>query len=372
MIKAKVVLIFLMMLLSTHFCYAIDVEIDKEVKTISKSDQSIIQTDLRFLINLDLSYFNLIFGKDQLVWGVGQTGTLGLSTTSPSIPIFSYQITIPSIRYDRFVSPLECNMNRWLFGQRLEGKVKSLEVGVWELMLCSKDVFYGYFLPVPIIPLYAVQHIANKLNEEFDNNSNAMVGVDFKYYISDFGEVYGELLIDDFPQKSEYDNPKKIGGLFGIRYDFSDKITIWSEYIRINNFVYTHKNPYNRYLYQDQPLGHWLGMDGDLCAIRMNQIVNENTKIYYQFDIIRKGEGDYDDNWKWEYNSNYDFLTGIVENSYQLHGKVEHDVSENLELTMSAIIGQSINTDHLENKRKNYSRFQIALKLHFDFFNSFN
>lgn len=366
--KTQIFMIFFMFLLSTPLCYANRFEMDTKFQMIiNKNSQVPLQTDLRTLINLGWSNYNFTLGNEQLIWGVGQTGTLSLSPTSPLIPFIQYRIVLPMIEYKRFLSPLEREENRWLFGHRLEGKFSSLEIGIWELMLCSDEVFSGYFLPIPLLPLYATQHLSYKMFDlVYEYNSNAMFGMDFKYLLSDFGEVYGELVIDDFPQKSEYDNPRKAGGLIGIKYDLSDQADLWIEYVRINNFVYTHKNPSNRYLYLNKPFGHWLGMDGDLYAIGLNQIVSEDTRLYWQIHSIRKGEGNYTDNWEWDYGREYEFLTGIVEKSYQLKIKAEHDLFENLQLIISAGIGHSTNADHKENMSNDYSEFEIGLKAQFD------
>lgn len=357
------VFIFFLVLLSTNHCYANEIGIESKFQVfVIQNDKYILQTDFRNLIKLEWPDFTLSFGKEQLIWGVGQTGTLALSPTSPSIPFVQYHINLDRFYYNRFMSHLEKETDRWLFGHRLEGKLYSLKIGIWELMLCSDEVFSGYFLPIPLFPLYATQHLGYKLfDTKYDKNSNAMLGMDFTYSVDDFGEVYGEMIIDDFPQKEEYSNPRKAGGLLGIKFNVSDYIDIWTEYVRINNFVYTHRNPMNRYLFFNRPFGHWLGMDGDLWAIGLNQEVREDTRLYWQVHKIRKGEGDYTDNWKLELGRDYEFLTGIVEHSYQLHVIAEHDFTENLQFKVGAIIGQSHNADHIENIVENYVEFNAGL-----------
>lgn len=366
--KINLFVIFIAFLFSTSLCYANNFNLNIEYQgLLTTADDTKLISDWRASFKSDWTWLNLTVGKEKLIWGVAQTGTLSLSPSSPPIPLIQYRIILPMVEYYRFISPLELDRTRWLFGHRLEGKFSKLNVGFWELMLCSNEIFGGYFIPIPIFPLYAMQYFGKMFNNVYDKNSNVMLGIDFQYKIFDSTEIYGELLIDDFPQKAEFNNPRKVGGVFGIKYGLSNKTDIWGEYVRINNFVYTHRNESNRFLCFEQPFGHWLGMDGDLWALGINQIINEDTKIYWQIHRINKGEGDFKDNWVPDYNNDYEFLTGIVEKSYQFNIKAEHSVTENLQLIMSTILGQSHNTDHIKNLVTNYLEFKFGIKLHFNY-----
>ncbi len=366
--KINLFLVCVMILWGTSLCYAADFILNTELQeSINISDFCNLETDWKTSIHLKWPTYNLTLGKDQLVWGVGKTGTLSISPTSPSIPLVQYQITLPLINYTNFMSPLERETNRWLFGHRLEGKLSSFQIGIWEMMLCSDEIFPGYYIPIPLFPLYAKQHISYKLfDRTYDTNSNAMLGIDFKYKMPGIGEVYGELVIDDFPQKREYHNPKKAGGLLGFSYNFSKHVEVWTEYVRINNFVYTHRNPTNRYLYHGQSFGHWLGMDGDLFAIGLNQDINKNNRVYWQINSIRKGEGTYEDNWNIEFEDNNEFLTGIIEKSLELQVKLEHNFSPSFQTDVSTVIGRSQNANHQENLTENYFKLNASLIYSFE------
>lgn len=361
-------IVCLMILLGTSFCFAGNFIFNTEFQeTIKTSDYFKLEPDWSASVYLKSPILNLTLGKDRFVWGVGQTGTLALSPTSPSISFFQYQITLPMIQYKYFISPLERETNRWLFGHRLDGKLSSIQVGIWEMMLSSGEVFPAYYVPIPLFPLYAKQHISYKFfNRNYDRNSNAMLGIDFKYNIREIGELYGELLVDDFPGSIDSITPKKIAGLIGVCWDnFWNQCDLWVEYIRINNFVYTHENPSSRYVSKGQPFGHWLGMDGDLWAIGVNQTYTEETELRWQLHYIRRGEGNYTDNWQHEFLDEYSFLTGVVETSCEIQIDVKHQFTEQLQGELSSVIGFAKNASHVENAYGSYwkSRFTIIFDL---------
>lgn len=354
----------LLLLLSSKICFADEFDFKAKLENVIEIDQN-IDFDIRGNIELNLQKYDFIvmIGKDQLIWGVGKTDTFVLSSTAPSIPYLKYQFELPFFKYTRFMSPLERDKNRWLFGHRLDSQLTDfLHVGINEFMLCNHDVFPAYYFPIPYIPLYAIQKIGYTFfGNKYDYNSNALFSMDFIATITSKSNMYGELVVDDFPARVENKNPRKIGGLLGVQHELSGQFDIWGEYVRINNYVYTHKNSANRYLYLDKPFGHWLGMDGDLWAIGLDQEIREDIRLYWQVHKIRKGEGEYTDNWQINYGRDYEFLTGIVEHSYQFHVIAEYDYKENLQFKVGVTIGQSQNADHIENLVKNYVKLNVGL-----------
>lgn len=351
----------LLLLLSTKTCFAhgFDLKAKLEIDNNIKYD---VSANIEF--NMPKYDFTVMIGKDQLIWGVGKTDTFVLSSTSPSVPFLKYQFELPLFKYTRFMSPLERDENRWLFGHRLDSQLTDfLHVGINEFMLCSNDVFPAYYFPIPYIPLYAIQKIGYTFfGKKYDYNSNAMFSMDFVAKITSKSKIYGELVIDDFPARVENKNPRKIGGLLGVQYDLLDQFDIWGEYVRINNFVYTHKNPANRYLYLDKHLGHWLGMDGDLWAIGLNQLVSKDINIDWQIHRIRKGEGNFNDNWNMDLGRECEFLTGVIEKTHQLQSKVEFTFFDVLQISLVAIVGHSNNANHIQNSSINFSQFKINLQ----------
>lgn len=363
--KLLVLIVFLVLI--SNVSNASDWSIYTDLKgLIEISNPLILRTNLSGEIHFKRAFFDLSVGYNQLNWGQGETSSLILSKSSPNIPYMNYEIEWWKLKYNRFVSPLE--NNRWLFGQRIDlYNYHNFNLGAYELLLCSDKVFYGYYIPVPLIPYYALQRIAYDLFEsKYDYNSNVMIGFDFNYAFDEQKSIYGEILIDDFPDSKESITPKKAAGLIGVRWeDFMSQSDLWSEYVRINNFVYTHRNPSNQYLFKNQPLGHWMGMDGDLWAIGVNQVISDKSELKWQLHYIRKGEGTYSDNWENEFLDQYTFLTGIVETSYEIQIDLIHQFKEQLRGTLCSVIGFSNNTNHVENAYESYwkSTFTIIYDL---------
>ncbi len=373
----KILLVLFLIVIQTSFvnAFSLDSTLNFHINTTPHSD--LLYKEWEGTFGFVWPNFEILVGKTRYIWGAGSDSSLSLSKYSPSLPSISYRfklnniynITIPEIRYMHFLSMLENDTNRWLFGHRLEMDIlPNLQFGAWELMLCSEEVFWGYYVPVPLIPLYAKQHIAYKLSDGiYDYNSNVMLGFDFKYSWDDSNDIYAEVLIDDFPQRAIYNNPRKIGGLVGMRKQLFSNLGVWTEYVRINNFVYTHKNPLNRYLYYAKPFGHWLGMDGDLWTLGTKYDFDQKNSLTLQFNRIQKGEGDYDDNWEQDYGRNYEFLTGVIERFNELAIGITHDFDDNICLSSGVTFGFNQNAEHILNNDRGYFKLNFGLDLSFDY-----
>jgi hypothetical protein len=369
--KTILCLIVLFLLMSSGVAVAGELKLETSLSGKIKYDVDIIPTlDWKGILVGSWPHFQITVGKGQSVWGEGRTDTLGLSRTSPTIPQVGYRVDYFQFNYTHSIFPLERSENRWLFAHRFETNlIPHLRVGVWETMMCSDNVYPGYFLSMPFMPFYAIQHVAYRTSGSiYDMDSNAMFGLDFHYQINGGWDIYGELVVDDFPQRRIYGNPRKIGGLFGLLWNgWKDQgLTIWSEYVRINNFVYTHKNPSTRYLYRGEHFGHWLGMDGDLVALGVEKQFGEKDYLSGQFHLIRKGEGDYNDNWQSEDGNGLEFLSGVVEHRTGIELTWKHQVSFNLAMQTEAELAKIWNANNQPEVEKLYVVFAVKLNYAFD------
>lgn len=363
--------VLLLIFVSHNIAFAIEVIVDADFTgEIQYLDGFRLDLDLEATVTGNWSYFQIIAGKKQNIWGTGHTDTLGLSKTSPTIPQIGYRIEYLRSNYTHLLFPLERSENRWLFAHRIETNIiPRARIGIWETMMCSGSVYPGYFVPIPLIPFYAIQHVAYKTSGSiYDMNSNVMFGLDFSYQVDSDWELYGEIVVDDFPQRRIYGNPRKIGGLLGFQWNgWKEKdFVLWLEYVRLNNFVYTHKNPGTRYLYQGEHFGHWLGMDGDLLAVGVEKSLSKKDDLGGQFHFIRKGEGDYEDNWQGEFEDDLEFLSGVIEQRAGLNLTWIHHVSPDFSTTLETQLSKRWNANHQPGTEEISLAFLIQFKYTFD------
>ena len=97
---------------------------------------------------------------------------------------------------------------------------------------------------------------------EILNNDNTIIGLDFTCMPGWKTNFYGQLIVDDFQIDDEAQGdkePNEIGFMLGIFR--TGKIAslipdVKLEYVRLTNRTYHQRDPRNRYLYRNKPLGH--------------------------------------------------------------------------------------------------------------------
>jgi len=185
---------------------------------------------------------------------------------------------------------MESEQQRRLFGHRLEyAPTPRITVGVSETAAVSGDVSAALYLPFPGLPLYALQRSASQRDRTQDRLININFGADFSVWWElppDFAldgddhvravaqpevsttpprlELYGEIFIDDAQQSisNRAFIPDMVGGLIGIDLPALPgnlRLGANIEYVALTNFVYSHKNTDNNYMYRGRILGASFG-----------------------------------------------------------------------------------------------------------------
>ncbi|MBO8126466.1 MAG: hypothetical protein H0Z38_04415 [Firmicutes bacterium] len=276
--------------------------------------------------HLSAGAWQLTAGKQQVHWGPGKLGNLFLSEESPFCGLVasrSWEIGKYSIRSTQLFAPIDSTKHKVLFAHRLESPLTdNLTLGVNESAIASGDFTPWLYNPIPFWPYYLTQHLVKKDDPQQDWLINVNLGIDTVYKWSADKEVYGELFIDD--AQSDLQGRTRVPDMFGIMLGFHDKeLEFWSntaatvEYVAITNWVYSHKNLDNNYVWEDEtPIGHWLGPDADAITLLLTHGLNPKTDISFKLQAERHGEGSIDEQWKPEYGHENWFLSGVVEKRY--------------------------------------------------------
>ena len=219
-------------------------------------------------------------GRQRIHWGPGLTGGLLLSDQA-SLDGLTFQIDLGKARYTQVHAARDFKSGKWLLAHRLEGyPVPNMKIGISEAIAVSGGFRLQCAHLIPVFPYYLIQHLLIKEDREQDRWTNALVAVDASVNLRDNIIAYAEFMADDFPWALSAKGrvPYMVGGLIGISLLkplelFTRKpglpqpqacCSVSAEYVRINNYVYSHKNPDNAYTTRDRKLiGHPLGPDAD-------------------------------------------------------------------------------------------------------------
>jgi len=100
----------------------------------------------------------------------------------------------------------------------------------------------------------------------YSRHGNAIIGLGFKYKLTDFSHMYGQLILDEFilkELKAQNDYwANKYGGQIGFKwFDVFgyENLSLQSEINIVRPFTYSHKNPILNHAHFAQPLAHPYG-----------------------------------------------------------------------------------------------------------------
>jgi len=244
---------------------------------------------------------SIVMGEELGRWGPGRSGGLILSGEASPFRWFGYSLTAGNASYVRLVAPLQeegQRVERRLVGHRLEYRpCPWLVVAVSETAVGSGDLSAIMYWPFPGFPLYGLQKAAYQADSKQDSLINVQLGADFRVSVGR-AELWGEFLIDDaqatLEEKAKV--PDMIAYLVGAGVSGlgpEGKLSVRGEYVRIANFVYSHRNPDSAYILDGKPLGHSLGPDADMFELAAEYALGPGgPTIEAAASVQRHGEGE--------------------------------------------------------------------------------
>lgn len=280
-----------------------------------------------------LSYgkLRLEMGRERYVWGLSRIESLVISAEAFPIDQGHLDLKLGPLRFSSFAASLSAErtvptdgeeqqyVNRHFSGHRLDLDIgNTLHIGL------SETVIYGgpgrplefYYLN-PLVWYHVAQ-----LNENRDDNTFFEVDLLIRPFSG--GELYGELLIDDYQVEDELPadkEPNHYAYLVGLAAADPLGLNGWEmfgEYLRITNWTYNQSRIWNRYQNRGRPIGNSLGPDGDRWDVGMKFWVHPRLEMTAVYTRLRSGEGSISSDWEepWltsteEYEEN--FPSGVVE-----------------------------------------------------------
>lgn len=259
---------------------------------------------------LRLPWLDIEAGRDLVAWGPGYRSNLILSRDSDVYDLFKFTFRFKKFKYETFHGFLNADETKYLSGKRFEARIFPwLQFGIAEAVVYgNRSIEFMYINPFIPINL-AERHLGDR-----DNNT---ISFDFTYF-SPFGiKAYGELFLDDFSVSKNLFNDygNKWAVLLGALW--VDPLGLPNtefrvEAVRIQPFVYTHRDPINTYKNYNNPLGHWLGPDADDWFLEITHRPHRNLKLGLSWEQRRRGDNNINEGTPPE-DRRIHFLDGVVE-----------------------------------------------------------
>ena len=249
-----------------------------------------------------LPWFDLQIGKDQVLWGPGYHGVIGLSGVDPTFDIVKLPIRIWKFKFVSILGFLRDDLAR---EYRSDIVRKYLSAHRVELIpfdgvsIAFQEVYiYAENLHIELLnPLMPYQMAEDYLN---DVGNNTMEG-DIDITLLPYTRIYASVFLDDLhPDKSFFTyagnrwailSGALIADPFGLKnFDFR------AEYARVEPWVYPHKGIIQdppvplSYKHFNTPLGHWIGPNSDDLLFEVNHQFTRDLKAKLSYNRIRKGE----------------------------------------------------------------------------------
>lgn len=322
----------------------------------------------RVYMRFPISKLELLIGRDQLFWGTGFRGAVGISDNSPPFDLVLLTGKFGRVRGTSFTAQLDQTWHdegthrylasRYLAGHRLDYQINDrVEVGVSELILYggeTRRVEWQYFNP--ILPYYASQHNS-------DTDDNAMFLFEGAVRPVDGFRLYGELLMDDF-QYVKSDDPNAVAWLAGLEWNRaleSRRLGVRAEYARVNRWAYTHLVQENQYTHFGSIIGHEIGTDADVSYIEGNYLITADARINLFFELERQGKAGVEDRFVGEDFRSISFPSGVVERRHSFGFRLVYEPLRAWQLDLSYQHDYTVNKHHQSGngQSSNHLEFQF-------------
>ncbi|HEX9912327.1 MAG TPA: capsule assembly Wzi family protein [candidate division Zixibacteria bacterium] len=356
--------------------YSIDENLAKDSTYTGKVWKGFAGDAVQAYLSFKLPWFNLFLGRENLSWGQN----LILSPSSPPMDMLKLEGKWGFLKATSFFAQLDpmvitdstgtSKVRRYLSAHRFSFNVKELlQVGFSETVIYGgKNRWFELYYLSPLLWFHGAQ-----LNEGEDDNT--FIGFDFNFTPLKKFILYGELLIDDFQieKKSDSDKePNELGysiglkagdllGLNGSEFNF--------EYLRVNNWTYNQKYPWNRYFFKNKTIGNPLGPDADNFFISLGGYLRKGLEARLYYELTHKGEGKITSVWyePWLYEEDYreKFPSGIVERTDDFQLSLTYHYRNLLRATLAGEFVKISNSNNISGSDDKQTGLSLLIHYHF-------
>ncbi len=303
------------------------------------------------------------FGSDLVGWGPGSSGHLLMDIQTFSISDIHATATFGPFHYIKFFGTLDklypitngegkeyLANSRTLVAHRLDIRLSDrIQFGVSESIVYNRNFELSYLNPLIPFTISEVQ------TGDTDNN---LAAVDFSVNIFQGSKLYIELMVDDmdFRQNWFKDYVNKWAILLGHQwanpFGLSNSL-LTLETIRVEPYVYTHRDTANHYEFYGQSIGYDLEPNSLRYFASLDWFQQANQ--WHRLSIIHTLHGDGDRVFGNPANISDDkeFLYGVFESRTKVIYAFEYEFFENMWLSLG-INYESIKDEKIDNTFSEY------------------
>jgi len=251
---------------------------------------------------LHFPWADIQLGKDEVLWGPGYHGVIGLSGLDPTFYTVKLPFEVWKIRFVGMLGFLRDDLTK-SYGSGLDKKYLAahrIEITPFPgLCIGWQEVYlYAESFRVELLNPITLYQMAEDYFGDIGNNT--MEG-DIELCILPHTKLYASIFLDDF---HPYENfltytPNRwsaLGGIlvadpFGIK-----NLDLRAEYARVEPWTYPHKGITQEppvplsYKHFDTSLGHWIGPNADDLFFELNHQFSAGLLARLSYNRIRKGE----------------------------------------------------------------------------------
>lgn len=316
---------------------------------------------------------DILVGRDFVFWGASPDKSVGISDNSPPFELIRLTGTFPckigTLKASAFSAQLNATWfddgttrylaKRYLSAHRLDYQFSDwLEIGASEMVLYGGDVqTVEWHYINPIIPYYAVQYNAKR-------DDNIMFSFDGTVRPMDGVRLYAEWVADDFQYNPNTDDPHAVTWLAGLEWypqRTARQLGLYTEYVRVNRWAYTHLVPDNQFTHFGAMIGHPIGTDADLFSFRVSYQATPSAIIESRFSHQRNGEADITDRFYGEAYQNIPFPSGVVERLSEIRIGWKYRPTTALKGSINYAWRHIQNVEHAEGETGQQHRFVFLL-----------
>ncbi len=316
------------------------------------------------------------FGSDIVGWGPAQSGHLLLDVSQFSINDIHAAVSIGPFHYTKLFGTLN-NLyptiesggksflanKRKLVAHRLDIRLSpTIWFGVSESITYNRDLELAYLNPLLPFTITEVQ------SGDLDNN---LAAIDLSALLWPGTNTYFELLVDDmdFRQNWFKDYVNKWALLVGHQWanPLGYKNTLFTaEVVRVEPYVYTHRDTANLY----ELYGQSIGYDLEPNSLRYYSSVQwfQKQNLWHTFTVSHTlhGDGDRIFGKPIDKKADKEFLVGTYEKRLEITYSLEYEFFENMWL-MGGLRLESVKNEKIDNTMSEYGgnsdRYSVVVGL---------
>ncbi len=328
-------------------------------------DQSIASTDFsESQLIVSAPWGHVSFGSDLLTWGPASSGNLLLDIGPYAMPNIHASAHFGLFHFTKFFGTLDklyptpvaggkeyLASNRTFVAHRLDMHFNErFHAGVSEAILYNRELELSYLNP--LIP-FAVSEV------QAGDSDNNLASIDVSFKPIDNMTAYAELLIDDvdFQQNWFEDYVNKWAILVGTQWAnlFSIKPSLLTvEAIRVEPYVFTHRDTANHYEFYGQSIGYDLEPNSLKYFLSYEFFHHHNLWHDMSFSLTYHGDGDRIFGNPEDKRMKKQFLKGVYESRMDLHYNLRYEFFENMWVALG-LHYTSIENEKVDNTQSDYS-----------------